>query len=116
MCVTEMAISAGNALAPQQGRDPINYQKETWILNKAKQKLNCFIYFAEPNTAAIRILVPQRQDDQLRHGQRRYFGGDCARTTHSKSLDHSGHQRCGFGQLHLFSLKYGGCVYLRVCI
>jgi hypothetical protein len=72
------------------------------------------IYVAEPHPTSVRVLVPQRPHDQLRHIPRGHYGGDGARPQDAEPSDHSRRPRHRLRQLHLQRLQHGACVYLRL--
>ncbi|KAE8745497.1 hypothetical protein FOCC_FOCC007758 [Frankliniella occidentalis] len=59
-------------------------------------------------------MVPQRQDDQLRHPARRHLGRDRARAAHAEPPHHPGRVRRRLGQLHVLRVQHRGRLHLRV--
>lgn len=74
------------------------------------------LFVAEPYTTAVRAVVSQFQDDQLRHLERRCPGENRTRPKNRKSSNHTRFQIFRFGQLYMQRIKYTTSLYTRLCL
>jgi len=72
------------------------------------------IYVTESHTTTVRVLVPQRPHDQLRHIARRHYGGDRPGPQDAEPADHPRRTRYGLWQLHVQRLQHGASLHLRL--
>ena len=72
------------------------------------------IYVTESHTTTVRVLVPQRPHDQLRHIARRHYGGDRPGPQDAEPADHPRRARYGLWQLHMQRLQHGASLHLRL--
>ena len=72
------------------------------------------IYVSESHTTTVRVLVPQRPHDQLRHIARRHYGGDRPGPQDAEPTDHPRRTRYGLRKLHVQRLQHGASLHLRL--